>query len=194
MRSTNEDPNRLPNPEPIERQRACSEQPQHTGHPNLVPLLRGHLAETLYQAGETEADLDESAALAAETIAETDRTGQTRSAIIAHALTAAIGTRRGSHIDAAHHAREAVRMLEVLGDLPAMRTEEILWRCAVGLEATDSATAGLLQARARAVVERKAASLADPERRERYLALPLNRDLLRTESKHQTGANESIED
>lgn len=151
---------------------------QSTGHPNLTVLVRGHLAETLYQCGDAGAALEEACALAAETIEETARTGHTRSAIIAHALIAAARTRSGDAALAYDHARAAVRLLDGAEEQPALRAEVVLHRCAHAYRAAGDPEAAQLLDRARAVVERKAANLADPERRARYLALPLHQELL----------------
>ncbi|MFD0375611.1 hypothetical protein [Streptomyces sp. NPDC127112] len=71
-------------------------------------------------------------------------------------------------------------MLDEVGDMPALRTEEVLWHAARALAADGAReeARGLLD-RARREVLRKAGLIGDETLRERFLtAVPLNRSLL----------------
>lgn len=148
---------------------------------NLVPIVRNLYVEVqLALVGEGrsgEEDLDFADRLAQDTIEETVRSGMHRSRIAALSLRGRVALRRGDAGTAAVRAREALVLLERYGDMPALRSEEVLYDAACALEAVgeQSEAADLLE-RARGEVARKAASIEEPERRQRFLhEVPLNR-------------------
>ncbi|MFJ8212792.1 AAA family ATPase [Streptomyces sp. NPDC096033] len=154
---------------------------------NLVPIVRNLSAEVLLTGadgdprapGAVEA-LQEAERLAVATCVETRRSGMVRSEIAAYCLRSRIRLRRGDPAGAGEHAREALRMLDEVGDMPALRTEEVLWHAARALAADGAReeARGLLD-RARREVLRKAGLIGDETLRERFLtAVPLNRALL----------------
>ncbi|MFF2376866.1 AAA family ATPase [Streptomyces xiamenensis] len=156
---------------------------QRTWLANLVPIVRNLYAELILDTARGPADLEWAQRLAVDTCVETagpDGSGMVRSEIAALVLRARIRLRQGAATEAAELGRAALALLEEHGDLPALRTEEVLYWAARALVAdgADGAReeAGALLARARAVVARKAESLAEhPARRESFLRVPLNR-------------------
>ncbi|MBA0050418.1 ATP-binding protein [Streptomyces sp. AJS327] len=165
------------------------EETLHTWLVNLVPIVRNLTAEVLIETAASEgpgsaerALLEEAHRLAERTCEEVRSTGMARSGIAAHTLRARALLRGGHPAAAAWQAREALRILDEKGDMPALRTEEVLYHAALALDAGGAPEdARALLARARAEVERKAGHLADPARRERFrTAVPLNRLILGT--------------
>lgn len=144
---------------------------------NLVPIVRNLYAETLLLAADGSHDLlDQAARLAVATCEETRRSGMVRSEIAAHSLRGRVLLRRGDIAEARDQARQAVRVLDEVGDMPALSTEEVLYHAAVALNGSSVRNeARDLLARARAEVDRKAALVTDPALRERFLTqVPLN--------------------
>jgi hypothetical protein len=115
--------------------------------------------------------------LAVDTCDETRRTGMVRSEIAALSLRGRIHLRRANTTAARSFTQEALRVLEEVGDMPALRTEEVLFHAAEASYADgDQAEAYELLERARAVVSRKAGRLEDPALRRSFLEdVPLNR-------------------
>ncbi|MCX5375378.1 AAA family ATPase [Streptomyces sp. NBC_00091] len=152
---------------------------------NLVPIVRNLHAEVLLVGADGDGPLaaealEEAARLAVATCAETRRSGMVRSEIAAYCLRSRILMRQGDAAAAGEQARAALRLLDEVGDMPALRTEEVLYHCASALAAqgAEGEARGLLD-RARREVLRKAGLIADAEVRERFLAgVPLNRALL----------------
>lgn len=120
--------------------------------------------------------LAEAEALASVTVDETEDSGMTRSWIAAHLLLARISLLRDRTHEAAQRARTAVARLEEVGDMPALRTEEVYHCAARAVRADgDAAEADELHARALAAVRRKAAAIGDPDLRDDFLhRVPLN--------------------
>ncbi|MEU7894262.1 AAA family ATPase [Nonomuraea sp. NPDC049152] len=144
---------------------------------NLVPIVRNLYAEVLLLLADTDPDLlEEALQLAGDTIEETRRTGMIRSEIAARSLSSRILHLCGRNEAATELARETISMLKDVGDLPALRTEEVLHHAAEVLEAAgDEETADRLRAEVHARVHRIADTLADPAQRNRYLRrAPLN--------------------
>ncbi|MCD0452342.1 AAA family ATPase [Actinocorallia sp. API 0066] len=143
---------------------------------NLVPIVRNLYAEVLLTAGH---DLDHADRLALGTYRETGRTNMVRSRIAALILRARVQLRRGDPVLALDHAEEAVRVLDEHGDLPALRTEEVLFHAAEAAHhAADAAAPGLLE-RARTELARKIGNLVDPDLRTAFCRrVPLNRRIL----------------
>ncbi|WP_244290974.1 AAA family ATPase [Streptomyces virginiae] len=145
---------------------------------NLVPIVRNLYAEILLHGADEHPDgLGQAYALAGTTVDETRHSGMVRSQIAAHSLQSRALLRWGDTARAASAAREALRLLDGVGDMPALRTEEVLYHSAVVL-ATNGARqeARELLERARAVVGEKAGHLHDDTARRRFLtSVPLNR-------------------
>ncbi|WP_289782033.1 AAA family ATPase [Streptomyces phaeoluteigriseus] len=151
---------------------------------NLVPLVRNLYAELLVLAADPSGDLlDQADRLAVATCVETRRSGMIRSEIAAHSLRSRILLRRGDTAAAQEQARHAVRILDSVGDMPALRTEEVLYHSAVALTAAGvrQESHALLE-RARREVARKAELITDDVLRDRFLTrVPLNHAILHGE-------------
>lgn len=151
---------------------------------NLVPIVRNLYAETLLLAADESGEfLEQAGRLAVATCVETRRSGMIRSEIAAHSLRSRILRRQGDTAGAQEQARQAVRILDEVGDMPALRTEEVLYHSAVVLAAAGvrEEAYALLQ-RARREVARKAELVTDDSLRDRFRTqVPLNRAILRGE-------------
>lgn len=149
---------------------------QRTWLANLVPLVRNLYAEVLVATGQ---DTERALRLAEDTLIETQDTGMVRSEIAAYCLRSRIRLSLGDTDSAARDARQALGLLAEYGDMPALRTEEVLYHAARALTAAgDAVPAGPLLERARGEVLRKADSIDDGHQRARFLtAVPLNRAL-----------------
>ncbi|MEU9188495.1 AAA family ATPase [Streptomyces sp. NPDC048484] len=148
---------------------------------NLVPIVRNLYAEILLlAAGESVEILDQADRLAVATCVETQRSGMIRSEIAAHSLRSRILRRQGDTAGAMEQARQAVRILDEVGDMPALRTEEVLYHSAVVLAVADlREEARALLERARHEVARKAELVTDDSLRDRFRRqVPLNRAVL----------------
>lgn len=150
---------------------------------NLVPIVRNLYAETLlnhaaHATARAAAELIEQAErLAVATGVETEQTGMIRSQIAALVLRSRIHLQLGRIAPARATALEALRLLDQVGDMPALRTEEVLHHAARALHAAgDVSRAQELAERARAVVTSKAGHIDDAQERAGYLLdVPLNR-------------------
>ncbi|MEV0777755.1 AAA family ATPase [Streptomyces sp. NPDC050428] len=143
---------------------------------NLVPIVRNLYATVMLTTahGSPEA-LATAHRLATDTVVETRRTGMVRSEIAALSLCGRVRQAQGDTAGAADFARQAVELLRRTGDMPALRSEEVLYHAARALAAVgaDPEAMTLLE-QAREHVMRKAGSLDDETRRE-FLREPLNR-------------------
>ncbi|MFC3999925.1 AAA family ATPase [Nocardiopsis sediminis] len=159
---------------------------------NLVPIVRNLYAEILLLAasetlplttGDSRESLDQAGRLAEATCAETRRSGMVRSQIAAHSLRSRTLIRQGDTAAARDQARQAVRILNEVGDMPALRTEEVLYHSAVVLAAGGvNEEAHALLDRARREVARKADLVTDDAARRRFLTrVPLNDAIRRGE-------------
>lgn len=178
---------------------------QRTWLANLVPIVRNLYAEVLlttapalqpapatHSSEGSDAALERAERLARDTCvetrgsAETRGSGMVRSEIAALTLLSRIQLRRGrgNPTAAADYARRAVRRLRQVGDMPALRTEEVLYHAARALRADGAhGEARELLAEARGRVERKAESIADPALRHRFRTEePLNARVLAADS------------
>jgi tetratricopeptide (TPR) repeat protein len=154
------------------------EETERTWLLNLVPLVRNLYADVLLALPHATAeDLDRAERLARETRRETEESGMTRSRIAALCLSARVHLRMGRSTQAADFARKAVAVLDQVGDMPALRTEEILYHAASVLWADgDTAEASALIDRASAAFERKAERIEDDSLRRAFTEdVPLNR-------------------
>ncbi|MGW1120489.1 AAA family ATPase [Streptomyces tanashiensis] len=157
---------------------------ERTGLANLVPIVRNLYAQVLLDAAAPPADARARAAcLLVDTILETRRSGMVRSEIAALSLRSRVLLEQGDLGEAEVSAREAQRLLNEVGAMPALRTEEVLHQVAVVLGAAGNHDeARTLLARARAETLRKAESITIDRLRERFLRnVPLNRAILGTE-------------
>ncbi|MFJ6573728.1 AAA family ATPase [Streptomyces sp. NPDC091292] len=138
---------------------------------NLVPLVRNLYAEVMLLASDASPQLlDQADRLAVATCVETRRSGMIRSEIAAHSLRSRVLLRQGDTAGAQDQARQAVRILDEVGDMPALRTEEVLYQSAVVQAAGGAgAEARTLLERARREVARKADLVTDDSLRDRFL-------------------------
>ncbi|WP_106429996.1 ATP-binding protein [Streptomyces xiaopingdaonensis] len=147
---------------------------------NLVPIVRNLYAQVLLDtAGGNLSTVAAAGRLAAATVAETRRTGMVRSEIAGLCLSGRARLREGDPAGAAAFARESVALLDRTGDMPALRSEEVLFHAARALYAAGarSEAEGLLS-RAREKMERKAESIEDPALLRGFREdVPLNRAL-----------------
>ncbi|MFE2032948.1 AAA family ATPase [Streptomyces scopuliridis] len=149
---------------------------------NLVPIVRNLYAEILLLAADESGEvLDQADRLAVATCVETQRTGMIRSEIAAHSLRSRILLRQGDTAGAQEQARQAVRILDEAGDMPALRTEEVRYHAAVVLAAGGvREEAHALLERARREVARKVEHITDDMLRDRFLTrVPLNSAIFR---------------
>jgi tetratricopeptide (TPR) repeat protein len=154
---------------------------------NLVPIVRNLYAEVLLRTvspqsspRDREQDLEKVERLAEATIAETRQTGMVRSEIAALCLLGRARLSQGRVDQAAHHIDQALHILGEVGDMPALRTEEVYY---YGFLVHDTAghqdrSRDLLD-RARAEVAHKAEHIQDPGLLESFRSRePLNRLIL----------------
>jgi tetratricopeptide (TPR) repeat protein len=128
------------------------------------PLVEAIWAELLLAEG-----TPESLARADEALRALETFGWARSDIAVCSLLARVAIASGRPADAVGPSTKAVAELEAHGGaVPALRSEEVLWTHAKVLAATGSDEAAAYAAKAAEVVAAKAASLADPEQRERF--------------------------
>lgn len=151
---------------------------QRTWLANLVPIVRNLCAEVLLLTADRDPEsLARAYQMAVDTIEETRSSGMVRSEIAAQTLRGRVLLRQGDVTGAVGCAREAVRILDDVGDMPALRTEEVLYYCAVVLRAGGlEAEAQMLLGRAREVLDGKASSIPDETARRRFWdEVPANR-------------------
>lgn len=134
---------------------------QSTWLVNLVPIVRNlHAQVILDLAGDDTDWLDEADRLAIDTVEETRRTGMVRSEVAALTIRSQVARRRGDGHSALSLGDEAVALIDSYGDLPALRTEEVLLHAALAHKtAGDAPKAERLISRARREVNRKLESL-----------------------------------
>jgi hypothetical protein len=173
--------------EPGERDRsramveAAWQETQQTWLLDLAPIVRNLYAEVVLNlAGSDPAELALADRLAEETVRETPRTGMVRSGVAALILRSRIHLELPDAVAAAGFAREAVAILDRVGDMPALRTEEVLHHASLALRMADSPEeADALALRARTEVLRKAELMTSPVDRNRFLrGIALNRAIL----------------
>jgi tetratricopeptide (TPR) repeat protein len=139
---------------------------------SLGVLVRGYLLELLLRPGAAEAELDEAEGLVGGLLDDADEAGLTYALAFGSSLAGELCLRRGRPDDAVAASERAVSILDERGDLPVVRTEEVLYRHARCLEAAGRpGDAAAFRKRAAAVVERKARSLGSDEAGARFRAL-----------------------
>lgn len=170
--------------EAVEHARNAWLETQRTWLVNLVPIVRNLYVEVLLATGH---DVSLARRLCEDTLVDTRDSGMVRSEIAGYVLRSRIHLQDGEMDGAARDGRQALALLAEHGDMPALRTEEVLYHAARALRAEDSGSeVRNLLGRARAEVVRKADSIDDPVLRARFLTdVPLNRSLL-----HDSGAVE----
>ncbi|WKX70379.1 AAA family ATPase [Streptomyces sp. XD-27] len=168
--------------EAVERARDAWLETQRTWLVNLVPIVRNLYAEVLL---ETDRDRNLARRLCEDTLVDTRDSGMVRSEIAGYVLRSRIHLHDGATDPAARDARQALALLAEHGDMPALRTEDVLYHAARALQAANPGSeARSLLDRARTEVLRKADSIDDAALRARFLTeVPLNRALL-----HDRGA------
>lgn len=119
--------------EALERIRAAWQETEGTWLANLVPIVRNLYVDVLLRLDE---DPDLAQRLADHTITETRETGMVRSEIAAHTLRSRIRLAAGHTDLATRDARHALALLAEHGDMPALRTEEVLHDAARALMAS----------------------------------------------------------
>lgn len=146
---------------------------------NLVPIVRNLYAEILLRTDADPADLDFADRLALATYTETQQTGMVRSTIAALVLRSRISLSRNNADLALRCAEQALDILDDVGAMPALRTEEVLYYAALVHHANGANDhAHRLLSRARTEVERKAAHIPDPALLAGFRQESLNRRIL----------------
>ncbi|WP_100448195.1 ATP-binding protein [Glycomyces xiaoerkulensis] len=150
------------------------EETERTWLLNLVPIVRNLYAQALL---EHRGDLEMAGRLAQATVEETRQSGMVRSTIAAHMLLGRIARARGDAERALREAEHGVRILDEVGPMPALRTEEVCFHAALAHAAAGrSDSARELLDRARAELDRKAELIDDPAVRTGFVERdPLNR-------------------
>lgn len=167
--------------EALETIAAAWAETERTWLANLVPIVRNLYVEVLLNSADrAPLQLDQARSLAVATCMETQRSGMIRSEIAAHSLLGRILMRQGDATAAEQHARTALRILDEVGDMPALRTEEVQYHAAVVLHACGAQAEALsLLDRARRKVSSKAGLVTDNVLKRRFLMeVPLNRAIL----------------
>jgi GNAT superfamily N-acetyltransferase len=136
------------------------------GNLSLIPLVRNYLGELYLCARYRGRDIRRAAALFRETVAECQRTGFQRSEIAALALEAHTALQAQDIDRAMACSAAAVRRLDEVGTMPALRTEEIyLTRYQVLMAVNRHTEAQHWIDKARTTLEAKAATIPDSDLR-----------------------------
>lgn len=144
------------------------------GHPNLLPLIGLHRAETfLRTVGDDRAALEDALSAAVDMDAWGDDHDQPRIRIMALALCADVHTRRGNRAAADLASETALGLLESTGPAPALNLVEALYRCALGRPTR--AERDRVMDRAREAVTARESGIESPYRLATYRAHPLTR-------------------
>ncbi|MEV0490536.1 AAA family ATPase [Streptomyces atratus] len=172
--------------EAAQRIRDAWHETERTRLASLMPIVRNLYIEVLLRLRE---DPELARRLADDTLAETRETGMVRSEIAGYCLRGRIRLATGDTDLAVRDVRHALTLLAEHGDLPALRTEEVLYDAATALTASGNGSeATQLLDRARREVLRKAEGIGDMELRTRFLnAVPLNRELFGYEGEGEGG-------
>ena len=144
---------------------------------SILPLVRNYYAEAIISAKhDDDAELTRASELLETCITDARADGSLRAEVTALSLHARARLALGDLRTAQINSTEAVQILERTGDLPTVCTEEVLYHHSRSLKTLgELADARRNLDQAWAHVERKAASIADPDRRNRFLAaVPLN--------------------
>jgi tetratricopeptide (TPR) repeat protein len=148
-----------------------------TRHIDLLALVWNYQAEVLMHPGNPGVDLDAAERVLLNNLEVSSAAGLTRSAAQAASLLGQLHLRRNALDEASDLSTLAVAHLDRLGDMPAVRTEEILFNHALILDRLgrhEEASASL--DRAWEVVQQKLAGMQAPENRSAFLErVPLTR-------------------
>jgi tetratricopeptide (TPR) repeat protein len=162
----------------------------------LATLVWNYQAELLMHRGNPRADLDAAERVLLRDLREAEQGGYLRSAAQSDCLLARLEMRRGRPEEALRYSTHAVELYRTRGDMPAMRTEEILFTHYRVLRARgrDAEAAPFLE-EAYAVLEEKAGRLRDPERRASFLErVPLSREIAAAREAQEAEAREGPAD
>lgn len=146
---------------------------------DLLTIVRNYQGELLAHPGHPHRDVAAAEAVLRTNLAESDDAGLTRSAVLARVLLARLAHARGDRAEAEVQAANAVAAVELHGDMPALRTEEVYFTHYLVLRDADPprVEARRSLARAHEVLEAKAARLTAPRSRAGFRALPLAREI-----------------
>jgi hypothetical protein len=133
--------------------------------------VRQYLAEFLLRDGSSNDEVNEAATLLEAQVADAAQSGFTNMLAGAYSLTAEVELRRNRAAPALEASARALEIIEEHGDVAITRTEEVLWRHARCLTAAGKPGAEDYLAKARAVLEEKAASLPSETARQRLLTV-----------------------
>jgi predicted ATPase len=137
----------------------------------LGTIVRQYLAEFLLRDGSSNDEVNEAATLLEAQVADAAQSGFTNMLAGAYSLTAEVELRRNRAAPALEASARALEIIEEHGDVAITRTEEVLWRHARCLTAAGKPGAEDYLAKARAVLEEKAASLPSETARQRLLTV-----------------------
>jgi tetratricopeptide (TPR) repeat protein len=161
----------------VDVMREAVETSEATGHLDLLALVWNFQAELLMHPGNPSLDVEAAERVLRNNLAVSRASGLTRSATQAASLLGQLLIRRGALEQALEPSAEAVAELARLGDMPAVRSEEILFNHSLVLDRLgrhDEAAAHV--DRAWQVVEQKLAGMRDPENRSAFVdRVPLSR-------------------
>ena len=162
---------------PILRGRVLAES---SGQRDLVAIVRNNYGEILMQREYSGFDPEGARTCLEENAVDCLEWGMERSAAMAYTLLAALELNAGNVERALDWSARAIALLEERGDMPAARTEEILLNHSRVLDAAGRADeARTYLARARAVIDRKAAAIEEPEYRATFLErVPVSRAIM----------------
>jgi hypothetical protein len=156
--------------EAAEEIRAAWRDAQAAWQLRLGLVVRQYLLELLLRADSSDAELKEADALVMAQRSDAEASGFKNMLVGAHSLKAELELRRDRPLDAVKESEHAVKLLEAAGELPILRSEEVYWRHSRCLALAGKSGADIYAQKARAIVQRKAASLEDDELGQRLLS------------------------
>jgi tetratricopeptide (TPR) repeat protein len=157
-----------------------------TKQADLVTLVRNYRAELLMHPHNPAGDLREAEAVLVDNIADSRHAALHRSAALGLSLLSLLKLRELRMGEAVEHGDQALACLRQKGDMPALRTEEVLFNhYRVLLAAGRAAEAEALLEEAHSVLTRKGQRIEDPELRESfYRNVPLSRAITEAAAAH----------
>lgn len=147
---------------------------------DLISIVRNYLAEYQLHPAQPGSDTESTRVMLEDNIRECLAWGLERSAVVAYGLLSEYWLGMGDREQALDASTRSVEILETMGTLPAVRSEALWYQHARVLNALGQPEgAGRWLQRARDHVQKKAASIADPEKRDTYLHhVELNRRII----------------
>jgi predicted ATPase len=143
---------------------------QLAGNKVLLPLIQNYYAELLMQARYLGRDLAEAERLLAANAEEAKDSGYLRSSIAALSLRSLVALQKNQIDDAIQYSTRAIHFLQELGNLPALRKEEILFNHYYVLsEAGKAEEARPFLEQAHEVLQQKAQSIQEDNDRQSFL-------------------------